>query len=213
MKEYIQFLVKENIKDIAENSYMNYGVKGLHMINLIDHPSKGLKLFITANNNNMQNSLPQNCANGITYPFSPYGRNITVQCIKGFVTIWSVKESLNNIALLTNEYQYVDDYSELKRENIGLETKQVVILNSGQSTTISGDEIINFGTRFGNTSAWFIYEGRQVDSDKKDFYFTNNEQVDGDLYITPSGKDIVALLNSIGLIWYTTNTDKPVYQC
>lgn len=201
MKEFIRHLVKENLKNIAESSYANYGIKGLHMINLIDTPTKGLKLFITESNNNLQNSLPINCANGITYPFQQYGRNITIECIKGFVSIWSVEESMNNISLLTNEYQYTNDgeASVLSRENIGIKTKQVFVLNPGNCISLSGDEYINFGTRFGTVSAWFVYEGREIET--KNNYFTNNDTMpSNELYLIIDPKSLISLLNSVGLI-------------
>lgn len=201
MKEFVRHIVKENIKNVAENSYLNYGVKGLHMINLIDTPTKGVKLYITDSNNNLQNSLPINCANGITYPFQQYGRNITVECIKGFVSIWTVEETMNNIALLASEYQYTDDgdSSVLSRENIGIKTKQVFVLNPGNCISLTGDEYINFGTRFGTISAWFVYEGREIDTNNN--YFTNNDNTPvGDLYISPDAKTLISLLNTVGLI-------------
>lgn len=203
MKEFIQHLVKENMKSIAKNSYLNYGVKGLHMIDLIDEPTKGLKLYIAVNNNNLQNSLPQNCGNGITYPFQQYGKNIVVHCIKGGLSIWTVEESLSNVAVLASEYEYTEDGSEsiLKRENVGIATKQVYQLISGQSINLPGDEFYNFGTRFGNTSAWLVYEGRPTQNDKQDLFYTNNDREDNtEMYVTPTGKDIVSLLNSVGLI-------------
>ena len=49
------------------------------MINPHRHTTKGVNFYITDKIITLQNSLPINCANGITYPFQQYGRNITVE--------------------------------------------------------------------------------------------------------------------------------------
>ena len=202
MKELVKHIVKENIKNVAENSYLNYGVKGLHMINLIDTPTKGIKLYITESNNNLQNSLPINCGNGITYPFTQYGRNIAIECIKGFVSVWTVEEAMNDIVMLANEYTYTEDgdSSVVSREHIGIKTKQVFIVNPGQVISLTGDEYFNIGTRFGTVSAWFVYEGRSVETNGN--YFTNNSVENNipDMYTNPDAKQLIMLLNSVGLI-------------
>lgn len=208
MKDFIQHIVKENLAQIAADSYFNYGVRGLHMINLIDTPTKGLRLFIAESNNMMQHSMPLNYSNGITYPFQNYQRNFKTQCIQGYVSIWTVEESNDQIALLTNEYKLAEnedgDYVYvMNRQHVGLQTKTVYNLQPGQAVSLSGNELYNFGTRFGAQSAWFVYEGRE---NKTDYvFYTNKDNLSADdgfpgMYSKVSAKDVVALLSSVGLI-------------
>ena len=92
---------------------------------------------------------------------------------------------MNNIALLASEYQYTDDGdSSVLSQKILYKNKTSFVLNPGNCISLAGDEYINFGTRFGTISAWFVYEGREIDTNNN--YFTNNDNTPvGDLYINP----------------------------
>ena len=208
MKDFIQHIVKENLTQIAADSYFNYGVRGLHMIKLVDTPTKGLRLFIAESNNMMQHSMPLHYSNGITYPFQHYQRNFKTKCIQGYVSVWTVEESNDQIALLTNEYKLTEnedgDYVYvMNRQHVGLQTKTVYNLQPGQTVNLSGNALYNFGTRFGAQSAWFVYEGRE---NKTDYvFYTNKDNLTADdgfpgMYSKVTAKDVVALLSSVGLI-------------
>lgn len=199
MKQFIQQLVKDNLGQIADASFFNYGVKGLHMIEIFSEENKGLRLFITDANHGLQPSLPQFHQTGITYPFQYYGQNFTVHCIKGYVSIWTVKEADTNIAVLANEYEYDGEKYHRAREHIGLSTESVVNLQSGQSHPLPGNTLYNFGTRFGSVNAWFVYEGKTVDAPYS--YYTNIDdfQTPG-MFQKPSPREVVMMLDGVGLI-------------
>lgn len=204
MKHFIQHIVKENLTQIAASSYFNYGVKGLHMINLIDSDNKGLKLFITESNNDMQSSTPNFCATGIKYPFQYYGKNVMVKCIKGFTSIWTVFENNNQMSVLVNEYE-VDRSNELPeynltREHVGMSTKEVFNMQAGQVVNLPGNVLYNFGTRFGAISAWLVYEGKPIEN-LPNLTYTNFEAISSEgLYQKTTSRDIVSMLNSLGYI-------------
>lgn len=205
MKHFIQHIVKENLTQIAAASYFNYGVKGLHMINLIDSNNKGLKLYITEANNDMQSSTPSFCSTGIKYPFQYYGKNVMVKCIKGFTSIWTVFENNNQMTILTDEYNITYDDNmlpkyELGRQHIGLSTKEVFNMQASNVVNLPGNQLYNFGTRFGAISAWLVYEGKEIENLPQVCY-SNYDIVPRDgLYQKTNARDIVSMLDSLGYI-------------
>lgn len=205
MKHFIQHIVKENLTQIAAASYFNYGVKGLHMINLIDSDTKGLKLYISEANNDMQSSTPSFYSTGIKYPFQYYGKNVMVKCIKGFTSVWTVFENNNQMSVLADEYNitYNDKglpVYELGREHVGLSTKEVFNMQSGTVVNLPGNTLYNFGTRFGAISAWMVYEGKPIVNLPQVCYSNFNIEPRDGLYQKTNSRDIVAMLDSLGFI-------------
>jgi hypothetical protein len=207
MKQLLIHLIKENLADIANRSYLNYGVRGLHMVNILDTPTQGIKLFMTDTNNDTQSSNPIGYTNGIKLPFKHVGRNICVECLQGYVGVWSVEEEINNIALLCNKFTKKDDEYKLDSSHIGLRTKQMTHLQPGQFLNIPATEIVNFSSRFGNQSVWLVYEGRGVEN-LPDVYYTNLDNYNNtqeantnpNLYMRTSSRDVVNMLDMIGLL-------------
>jgi len=203
MKYFLQHILKENLNQITADSYFNYGVKGLHMIDFINTPTKGLKLFIAESNNNMQPSLPSFYQNGITYPFQYYSKNASVQCVKGHLTIWEVAESNDQISLLANEFEVSGNAEtqefHTKREHVGLKTAQLFSMQPGQIVNLPGNILYNFGTRFGSISAWMVFEGKDLGTPK--LAYTNLDKFDtSDLYQKPTTRDVLNMVDAIGLL-------------
>lgn len=205
MKHFIQHIVKENLTQIAAASYFNYGVKGLHMIDLIDSDTKGLKLYIAEANNDMQSSTPSFYSTGIKYPFQYYGKNVMVKCIKGFTSVWTVFENNNQMSVLADEYNITYDDKglpvyELGREHVGLSTKEVFNMQAGNVVNLPGNTLYNFGTRFGAISAWMVYEGKPIENLPQVCYSNFNIESHDGLYQKTNSRDIVAMLDSLGFI-------------
>lgn len=200
MKHFIQHIIRENLAQIASESYFNYGVYGMHMINIIDTPTKGLKLYVTDSNNALQNSLPNYFSNGLTYPFQYYKKNVMIECIKGYTSVWNVFENNGNIAVLANEFEKINDDYELKRQHVGLSTEQVFSMQSGQIVNLPGNKLYNFGSRFGSQSAWLVYEGKEIDG-IPDLYYTNLDNIKTDgLYQKMNARDVVGIIDALGFL-------------
>lgn len=207
MKQLLLHLIKENLAEIASRSYFNYGVRGMHMIHILDTPNQGIKMFVTDTNNDMQSSNPTSYTNGIRIPFEHARKNICVECLQGYVGIWNIEEENNNIALLVNKFSKKNDEYKLESSHVGVRTKQMIHLQPNQFFNIPANEIINFSSRFGTKSVWLVYEGRTVDN-LPDTYYTNLDNYNNkiefnkntNLYVKTSSRDIVNMLDMIGLL-------------
>lgn len=207
MKQLLLHLIKENLADIANRSFFNYGVRGLHMIHILDAPNQSIKMFLTDSNNDMQSSNPTAYTNGIKIPFQYLKRNTCIECLQGFVGIWNIEEENNNISLLVNKYSEKNGEYKLDSSHTGIRTKQMINLQPGQFLNLPGSEIVNFSSRFGTKSIWMVYEGREIEN-LPNCYYTNldnyNNKLESNtnetLYVKTKAKDIVNMLDLAGLL-------------
>ncbi len=207
MKQLLLHLIKENLAEIANRSYLNYGVRGLHMIHILDAPNQGIKMFVTDSNNDLQSSNPIGYTDGIKIPFQYIGKNSCIECLQGYVGIWNIEEENNNIALLVNKFSRKNSEYKLESSHVGIRTKQMIHLQPNQFYNIPGNEIVNFSSRFGTKSVWLVYEGREIEN-LPDSYYTNIDNYNNkqefnkndNLYIKTSSRDVVNMLDMIGLL-------------
>ena len=204
MKAFLQHMIKERLNTIVENSYLNYGIKGLHCIDILSGTDYGVKLYFTETNHDMQNNLPQQYHNGITLPFSQYNRNIKIQMLKGSIILWQAKRNDFNCSLLTNEYfshydNGVHEYT-LVKEHVGLETASVCQLSNNQVFNIKANELYTIGCGFGTSNAWLVFEGRATDEPSYNVYTNADIKSMPYLYLRPDKNEVLAILDKIGIL-------------
>lgn len=204
MRHFIQNLIRERLPKIVESSYFNYGVKGLHCINLLEGEDFGLKLYFTETNHEMQNNLPQFYHNGITYPFKQYNRNLTVKCIKGGIALWLVNRDEYNVTFLANEY--VEHYEDglhkydLIKPNVGLLTDKVYHLGINDYTNLKGNQLFTVGANFGVNCAWLAYEGKPIENINYQMFSNGKIGHREGLYLKPSQNDVMRVFEITGML-------------
>lgn len=203
MKELIKHLWKHNQEEIVSKSYLHWHGKNVHSIVLFDNEEKSIRLYIADIRNELFYNYPDNYNLGqMPIPFQRNPCDMTVECIKGKLTIWRVEESDEGIP--TTKFIH-PTFVENSFEKVGpavLKTIQHISIASGESMEIESSHIHTLSCAPNSITAWFVYEGKRNPEYKMEFWSNKDlekENREG-LYKKPSALDVERLLTACDLL-------------
>lgn len=212
MKTLVKHLVDENMKEILEKSYRDCHCTGLHSIMLLESPGKTIRLYITDTNHEMwKNHLDVYEREKLSVAFHDHHCNLTLHCIKGSLTNWSIwhKKTGNIIALKPYTYQSAIIKGQgkifpIKDPSTCLFNHGVLnTLKPGMSLPLHATDIHTVYIKRRQEAAWLVYEGEE-NRHYSSILYTNNDPAN---MINPkhyqrfnSAKEIKLLLTKVGLL-------------
>lgn len=210
MKTLIQHLWRSHQAEIIEKSIMNCHVRGLHSIMLLDSPEKLIRLFIADIGNEMYFNKRDNFSKmPMSLGFHPHHCDLTLYCIKGDFTNWTVTDNVkadDDLKFPIKKYLYTSQVTGgatgfQKIEDTFLKTNKIAIVLEGQSVYLSAKTIHTVSCEPNKVTAWLVFEGKEDPNYKP--YCWSNADLDkadfSDLYQKPTVYDIQRLLNLVGL--------------
>lgn len=209
----LRHIIRENIVDIAEASYLNCHVKGVHSFMLLDYPNKSIRVFYATNKHELYKNADvalEHKSDGMpmSVAFHAHRRNLTLQCIQGTLRNVSAYEwpSAYKCCQL-DKYLYTSKILEDKmgfvkvagacrmiiKDQNKLDVNEDIFLKAEEFHTIVVDQ--------GEACAWLVFEGQEDPSYVNECYSNQKLELETDegLYIKPTEKQTMELLSQINL--------------
>lgn len=208
----LKHLVRDNLQDIVESSYLNCHTHGVHSFMLIDYPGRSIRVFYATpehtlwKNSDVALFKKSSGATPMSVGFHGHRRNLTLEVISGKLTNISAYENDGSYFNL-NEYEYdskiIDDKMKFvrKRVNVGITVNPPQLLERGQDVFLRSDRLHTVTVDRGATCSWLVYEGAE-DPGYNNMCYSNDDlekASDEGLYIKPTMDEVKKYLAEIGL--------------
>lgn len=214
MRAGLRHLIRENLQDIVEGSYLNCHVKGVHSLMLLDYPNKSIRLFYASPEHELYKNASvalEHNTNGMpmSAAFHPHRRNLTLYCLKG---------KIYNVAAMEwpSAYKYcsLDKYlytskileDQMTFKKVEADCKVVVksptSLNVDDDIYLRSDDIHTIVADQGKACAWLVFEGNE-DPSYINYCYSNcdleNVSEEG-MYLKPNENQVRDILASVELL-------------
>lgn len=204
MKSLIKHLLKENLKEIVNNSLLNCHCIGLHSILFTNK----IRLFIADVNHELWKN--DKFFNDLSVAIHPHHCNITLECVYGMVRNYTFNIGFidSEIIVLVDKWQYCSKITDgaIGFSNIGRdwirETPVINNINRGNSLYLSSNDFHTVWVQKGQKCAWFVYEGEE-NPDYSSICYSNtdlNKFDSSQLYQKATKSEIIRLLKLVNLI-------------
>ncbi len=207
MKELVAHFIKDNFKEIVDNSLLNCHARGLHSIMFSNVPGKVIRLFICVPDNDMYLNLPALNVNNMSVGFHAHHCDLTLHCIEGRFLNWEVEQSgckenfmidswLHKSKIKTGEMHF-------ERKGVGhLRNKDFRWVNKNETVFMRADELHTVACYSDELTAWFVYEGKESPTPNNLMYSRAdlNKIDSSQLYQKPTMKQVAKLLNMVELL-------------
>lgn len=209
----LRHLVRENLQDVAENSFLNCHAKGVHSFMINEYPGKSIRVFFATSEHDLarNHDVAINRVIGarpMSVAFHTHRRNLLLETILGSVTnVTAVEDPGANFPLKLKKFEYKSKILDGKMEFVLINEEsplvitQVNPLGEGQSKYLASNELHTIVVPHGQRAAWLVFEGNEDNMYRSDC-FSNadlDKLSDEGLYIKPTEEQTRQILGSIGL--------------
>lgn len=209
----LKHLVRENLQDVVENSYLNCHAKGVHSFMINEYPGKSIRVFVAT----PQHELWKNhdvalskIVDGVkmSVAFHTHRRNLVIETIRGTITnVTAIEDAAAYHPVKLKRFEYK---SKILDDKMGFVLKsaaspiiiyETVVLPMGASKYLPSKELHTIVIPHGQQAAWLVYEGME-DATYQSDCFSNadlDKESDDGLYQKPTMAQTMDILGSIGL--------------
>lgn len=207
MEHYIEHLVRYNLDEIVEKSFLNCHAKGVHSIMIDDTPEKRIRIFYAS----AQHELYKNFLNDnkMSVAYHPHHCDITIEVIQGTIKNQSIIDHPHgDISLTCYKYHSKITEGDCYFEEVGdnfkfkINTEKNIELHRGYGIFLSAQELHTIAIAKGKRAAWFVYEGEE-DPMYIPYCYSNtnpNDEDMTDMYIKPTKEEVINILKELSLI-------------
>lgn len=208
----LKHIVRSNIQDIAESSYLNCHTKGVHSFMLVDYPGRSIRVFYATTDHELWRNedalLKVKNGHKMSVGLHPHHRHLTLEVIYGGLkNIIACEDKYTAHPVLLDHFEYeshiLDGQMKFikKRENVGFVLCSNQYLDKGKSVFLDAGQLHTIAIEKGKACAWLVFEGDE-DHGYINQCFSNddleNASTEG-LYIRPTEDETKDYLAQIGL--------------
>lgn len=205
----IKQLIRKNLDEVTNNSYLDAHAVGLHSLMVINKPDARVRMFFADHNHQMWFNDPDTLGVPLSIGFHSHNRHIQIRALKGVITNWviaPVNKNQQNHTLTLSKFAYNSQiihndgcrFSHII-DNCTFITKRLTTFASPSYITLDGNELHTVYVPRNQTAAWLVIEGA-VNKQYEPVCYSNRrlDQCSFDhLYKRPTQSDILHIVDNV----------------
>ncbi len=207
MKNYIKHLLRYNLDEVVEKSFLNCHARGVHSIMIDDTPEKRIRIFYATEEHELYKNFLNDEKMSVAY--HPHHCDITIEVISGLIKNSAIiPYDKGEISLTGFKYHskitdgecYFEKIDDNFRFTINKEKNGTFVPK--ESLFLPARELHTIAIAKGKSAAWYVYEG-QEDLMYIPYCYTNTDPNEGDMsdmYIKPTKQEVIDILKDLLLI-------------